>query len=332
MRMSRMRDAIFAGVSIALALTLSPSAFALDAPRSPTEAYRQGLVQLAQGDSVGAVSALEFAAERGVLGAQLKLGNLYARGEQTPRDDGKAFLHYSQAADTYADISPSHPVAPLVARAFVALGDYYESGVPSLGLKADAKRAADLRYHAASYFGDVDAQYELARTYLAGNGTGKNVGLGINWLVKAAKKQHLGAQAALGEIFWRGDLVRQRPGRGLALLMLARERARTGSPQDAWIARLAESAWAQADAGVRQEAEALTLVWGIPEAVQIDLQDEVAVLEQGGEAGIGVLGMPRASVAEPTTLTSAQPMTPEPANGGVGLTTGTTEPAGNPAR
>lgn len=273
---------------------------------TPTEAYRLGLAHLAAGDSGKAVAALEFAAERGVLGAQLKLGSLYARGEQTLRDDAKAFRYYSEAADSYAEISPVHPVAPYVARAFVALGNLHETGVPSLGIKPDLKRAADLRQHAASYFGDAEAQYELARMYLSGLGTSKNVGIGINWLTKAVRKQHVGAQAVLGEILWQGELVRRRPGRGLALLMLARERSRGDDIKDGWIGGLAKNAWDQADAAVRQEAEALTLVWGVPEAIQIDAQ-EIAVLEPDAEVDLHVLGMARSAFAEPVSLTSAPP-------------------------
>ena len=60
-------------------------------------------------------------------------------------------------------------------------------GIPSAGLTQDPSRAANFYRHAASYFGDADAQDALARLYLDGNGVDKNVGLAINWLATAAK-------------------------------------------------------------------------------------------------------------------------------------------------
>ena len=44
--------------------------------------------------------------------------------------------------------------------------------------------------HAASYFGNAEAQYRLARLYMNGDGVEKNLGLAVNWLSIAAKKQH----------------------------------------------------------------------------------------------------------------------------------------------
>lgn len=268
--------------------------------RTATQAYRDGLSELKAGDNENALASLEFSAKRGVLGAQLKLAALYGAGDVVARDDGKAFRYYRDAADGYADISPAHPVAPLVGKAFLALSGYYRAGVPAIGLKPDPKRATGLLSHAASYFGDPDAQFELARMYLDGDGVTKNVSLGVNWLAKAAKKQQLGAQATLGELLWRGSDVRRRAGRGLAILMLARDRARNAGDDQEWVVRLAETAWAEADHGARQEAEALALVWGVPEAVQIDGRRDD---ERSSEAAAAMMALPHAAFAEPIEIT-----------------------------
>jgi uncharacterized protein len=258
------------------ALTLLGSGFAASAIETPpyasaTAAYRQGIAALKAGDVEGALPALDFAAERGVLGAQLRLARLYAAGEDVAKDDAKAFSYYRQIANQRADISPLSPVSNYVAEAFVALGQYYVQGIEATGLRPNPRRARDLFRHAASIFGNADAQYELARLYLDGAGVEKNVGLAVNWLATAAKKKHPAAQATLGEILWRGeDQVRQRPARGLALIMLAHANAQASGKEPEWIANLYLEALATADPALLKEAQAMTLELGGP-AIVIDL-------------------------------------------------------------
>ena len=104
---------------------------------SATEAYRQGIAALKSGDTETALPALEYAADRGVLGAQLKLARIYAAGNGTERDDAKAYIYYRQIANQRADISPSSPVAKYVAEAFVSLGNYYLQGIPDAQVRAE---------------------------------------------------------------------------------------------------------------------------------------------------------------------------------------------------
>jgi TPR repeat protein len=86
----------------------------------------------------------------------------------------------------------------------------------------------------------------------------KNVGLAINWLATAAKKQHAAAQATLGELLWRGgDEVRQRPARGLALIMLAHANAKADGKEPKWIADLYTEVEGASTAAMRQEAQNL---------------------------------------------------------------------------
>ena len=159
---------------------------------------------------------LEYAAERGVLGAQLKLARIYAAGNGVPQGRCQGLFLLSPDRQQRADISPSSPVAKYVAEAFVALGQYYLEGIPAPRSCCRIPHAPpDLFRHAASYFGDADAQYALAGLYLTGTGVEKNMGLAVNWLATAAKKQHAEAQAKLGELLWRGgDEIRQHPQRG----------------------------------------------------------------------------------------------------------------------
>jgi hypothetical protein len=224
---------------------------------SATEAYRQGVSALKAGPPAAALPALEYAAKRGVLGAQIKLARAYASGRDVPKDDAKAFSYFQQIADQQADISPSSPIAKYAAEAFVALGQYYLDGVPALPLAPNPSYAVDLFRHAASYFGNGEAQFRLARLYMNGEGVEKDVGLAVNWLATAAKKQHAASQATLGEILWRGQEVRQRRERGLALIMLAHENAVASGKEPEWIGELYQEAFGKSDNGTRKDAEAL---------------------------------------------------------------------------
>jgi hypothetical protein len=90
-----------------------------------------------------------------------------------------------------------------------------------------------------------------------GDGVEKNVGLAVNWLATAAKKQHPASQATLGEILWRGEEVRQRRARGLALIMLAHENAVASGKEPEWIGALYQEAFSASNNATRKDAEAL---------------------------------------------------------------------------
>jgi len=225
---------------------------------SATEAYRQGNSSLKSGEAAASLPALEYAAKRGVLGAQLKLARIYASGRDgVVKDDAKAFVYFQQIADQQADISPSSPIAKYAAEAFVALGQYYVDGISAMPLSPNPAYAVDLFRHAASYFGNAEAQYRLARLYMNGDGVEKNVGLAVNWLATAAKKQHAASQATLGEILWRGQDVRQRQARGLALIILAHENAIASGKEPQWIGDLYREAFGKSDNVTRKDAEAM---------------------------------------------------------------------------
>jgi TPR repeat protein len=223
---------------------------------SATEAYRQGIAAIKAGNIADALPSLIYAADHHVLGAQLKLARLYMAGVAVPKDDAKAFTYYQQIADERAESNPRSPIAKFVAEAFVALGRYYQFGLPALAITPNPVRAAGLYRHAASYFGDAEAQYALARLYLTGDGVDKNVGLAANWLAMAAKKQHPAAQATLGELLWHGD-IRARPAKGLALIILAHENAKASGKEPDWMTELYLGAIGAADAATRKEARAL---------------------------------------------------------------------------
>jgi hypothetical protein len=259
------------GSVLAAVIILTPAGIgAADQPppyESATQAYREGVSAMKSGEMEAAVPALEYAAGRGVLGAQLKLARLYAAGRDVPKDDAKAFHYFQGIADQYADIPPSSPIAKYVGESFAALGKYYVSGIEAMPLHPDPIYAAGLFRHASAYFGNAEAQYQLGRLYLAGAGVEKNPTIAANWLAMAARKQHPGAQALLGEMLWRGDGVNQRQARGLALLILAEENAKANGRKPDWIGDLYKKTLAEADGAMRKEAEALLPELGGPNRV-----------------------------------------------------------------
>lgn len=256
------------GSALAAVIVLTPAGIgAADEPplyESATQAYRQGVSAMKSGEMTAAVAALEYAAGRGVLGAQLKLARLYAAGRDVPKDDTKAFFHFQKIADQYADIPPSSPISKYVGESFAALGKYYVSGIEAMPLHPDPVYAAGLFRHASAYFGDAEAQYQLGCLYRTGAGVEKNSTIAANWLAMAARKQHPGAQALLGEMLWRGDGVSQRPARGLALLMLAEENAKAKGGEPEQIRQLYKETLAEADSGTRKRAMALLPQLGGP--------------------------------------------------------------------
>ena len=131
---------------------------------------------------------------------------MYADGDGVARDDVRAFEYFSQFANAHANDSPSAPQAQIVANAFVALGRYYLNGIPNSKIKPDTERAREMFSYAASYFGNADAQYELARHYLKTPDASREVIRdGARWLGLAAHKGQHQAQALLGQMLFNGD-------------------------------------------------------------------------------------------------------------------------------
>jgi uncharacterized protein len=193
------------------------------------------------GDQAGAIRALEYAAGQGHVAAQFKLGRMYALGEGAPHNDLKAFEYYSRIADENADESPGTADGKLVASAFVSLGGYFMTGIKSTYVQPNASRAFDMFYYAASYFGDPEGQFSLARMYMEGLGTQKSDRQAARWLKLAAEKGHTGARAVFGDLLVRGaDGVPRQSAQGLMWLTLARDGAE--ADRDTWIVELHERA------------------------------------------------------------------------------------------
>jgi TPR repeat protein len=218
-----------------------PAFAAPAAPIAPIEAFRSGMRGLKDGHKEKALVSLEYAAGQGVIAAQWKLARMYAEGDGVEQSDLRAFEYFSRIADAHADDVLGTPQARFVANSFVALGHYYRDGIPDSDVRRDLGRARHMYAYAAMYFGDPDAQYNLARLMLDGNGP-KDPLQAAKWLKAAASKGQYQAQAVLGRLLFKGEPgVPRQPARGLMWLALASSNA----PQETWIGDLYASALKQ---------------------------------------------------------------------------------------
>jgi len=197
-------------------------------------------------------TTLQYAADQGHTAAQWKLGRMYADGDGVAQSDLRAFEYFSAIANSHADEPPGTAQARIVANAFVALGRYYLTGIPNSTIKPDAARARQMFAYAASYFGNAEAQYELGRMYL--NATPGDVHEAARWFQVAASKGHCRAQAALGDILFRGQQVPRQAARGLMWLTLGRDCAGTDEP---WVKPLYDNAFRHAS----DDERAMALVY-----------------------------------------------------------------------
>jgi hypothetical protein len=219
-------------------------------------ALKQAVPASAKEDSL---TSLQYAAEGGHPIAQWKLGRMYADGNGVAQDDLRAFEYFSRIANAHAEDSPSAPQATIVANAFVALGRYYLNGIPNSKITSDPERAREMFSYAASYFGNADAQYDLARLYLRSAGsTRDDFRYGARWLGLAAQKGQHQAQALLGQMLFNGDQLPRQAARGLMWLTLASDGA---TPDETWIKESYNKAIAKASENDRAMALQMLEHW-----------------------------------------------------------------------
>ena len=216
----------------ALPMVSQPAAQALNAQALAAPGLKKA-APAAAAASAPSLTSLQYAAEGGHPVAQWKLGRMYADGDGVTQDDLRAFEYFSRIANAHAEDSPSAPQAAIVANAFVSLGRYYLNGIPNSKVKVDKGRAREMFSYAASYFGNADAQYDLARLYLkTPDASRDDFRYGARWLGLAAQKGQHQAQALLGQMLFNGDRLPPQRARGLMWLTLARDSA---AADEAWI-------------------------------------------------------------------------------------------------
>lgn len=220
-------------------------------PKSnPFAVFRFAFSAYHSGHKEQAVEAYRYAAENGQIGATWKLARMYAEGDGVARNDYEAFKFFSEIADR--DVEPGSPEESYVSDALVALGDYMKKGIPGTPVQPDPVVAQEYFMRAAANYRNPNAQYEMGKMFLNGEGGMKaSARQAGRWLQLAAEKGHAGAQATLGNLlFHSGKMVR-----GLAMMTAALERAQ---PADqGWIRNMQEEAFALAPEADRRTAIAL---------------------------------------------------------------------------
>ncbi|MEF2550034.1 tetratricopeptide repeat protein [Aurantimonas sp. A2-1-M11] len=235
------------------ALALDPAA-KVNPEAGPLELFSFGFKAYQRGEKVEAFEALRYAADKGHPGARWKLGRMYAEGDGVPENDYEAFKIFEQIVRDQSDDEGNFTNAAYVSSAVVALADYLRTGISDSPVAVDLQRARQFYFHAASYFGDAKAQFELGRMTLNGEGGKANPRQAARWLNLAAEKGNIGAAALLGYLLFDGERISlpAQPVRGLGMLTMALKQA---SPRDEiWIRPLQEEVFAMASENDRRTA------------------------------------------------------------------------------
>lgn len=203
MRITRDNLAAATGMLLALCATMPAQAqTAVDAAMDLAKVLDGG-GSIVSSDAY--LSALENDAAAGRPMALWQLGTMYENGEGVDKDPAKAFGYFAQIANQHADAAPRSLEADIVARSFVKLGeDYYRLGAPEAGVAQNPNEYHRVLLHAATYFGDAEAQYRVGMLYQREDGLGVSPMLSARWLQSAAHKGHCLGQAQLGNLLFNG--------------------------------------------------------------------------------------------------------------------------------
>ena len=227
---------------------------------SAREALRQGVSAYQGGYYEIAMPALAFASSGGEFMANYYLAKIYQDSTGAYTNHAKAYALFEKIADDHLDVDPDDPRARYVGKALTALAGYLLRGLPEIGLQPDSERAVFYLKNASSTFNDEDAQFELAKLQLKGEGVETNVALGRHWLSVLSRNGHAGAQAFFADLLWRGKHVEADPARALALIAVAVDNA---SPQDSmWIEEIYQNIFCGSADGTRKQATGIVAQWG----------------------------------------------------------------------
>jgi TPR repeat protein len=249
-----------AGAAAAQQPEASPPGRAVSRPA----ALERGLDAYQAGRQEVAIAALSEAAGQGDptarFVAEFYLARVYAERVGAAADQTKAFVLYRKLADENLTVDPNTSQrAPFVAKALIVLAGYVRDGIAEIDLAPNPRRAADYLHHAAVFFGDRDAQFELARTYLSGDSPNDDVKRGLHYLAVLTEESHAPAQAMLADLFWHGRYVKKDDRRALALATMAVERA--PAHERLWIEETYATVFCAAPQVTREEANRLVANW-----------------------------------------------------------------------
>ncbi|MEZ5901097.1 MAG: tetratricopeptide repeat protein [Hyphomicrobiaceae bacterium] len=258
-------------LSLIASIALSAAAFAAGGVtfRTPEEALKQGIAAFNGGFYELALPALETAAESNPIMGTFYIARIYGDNEGSYTDHLKAYNMFRKLADELRDVDPDdEDLAPIAAKALTEVSRYLRSGIAEGGLKPNPLLADSLLQRAALFFNDEDAQFELAKVFLRGEGPDlafrardeeSKIENGIHWLSRLSKKGHPGAQAFLADLLWRGKFV---PRDQIAALNLIDVAVSNASPTERlWIEDIYQNIFCNAGEGVRRQATGQVAEW-----------------------------------------------------------------------
>ncbi len=248
----------FAG--LLLCLSALGAAAAPTKYRSPQDALDQGIGAFNGGYYEIAEPALKYAADAHLFLAPYYLARIYSDNNGPLTDHAKAYELYLKIAEEHTDVDPDDDQrAPYVAKAMTQIAGYLMNGLPGVGLKANSRIAAEYLREAAQFFRDEDAQFELAKLYLRGDGIESDVPYAKHWLSVLSQKGHAGAQAFLADLLWRGKYMKADPVRALALISVAV--ANAPPYERVWIEDIYQNIYCGAAEGIRKQATGIVADW-----------------------------------------------------------------------
>ena len=228
--------------------------------KNPRLALNQGISAFRSGNYAIAISALDAAAAAQEFPARYYLARIYADNNGPYTDHSRAYDLLRQFVSDYVDVDPAdYRKAPTVAGALTRMARYIRDGIPETGLAANVEKAVEYFRHSATFFRDEDAQFELAKLRLTGEGLRRSVPAALDWLSRLSQRGHPGAQAFLADLIWRGKYTRSNPKRALALITLALE----GAPSEdrVWIEDIHQNIFCGANKGTRQAVVGMVADW-----------------------------------------------------------------------
>jgi uncharacterized protein len=240
-----------------------------------TDDLKKGKNAYRDGNDQRALKYFRRASDDGNIVADWYLGHMYRLGRGVDKSDAKAFSYYVRVADQFNADESSNKKLRIMVDSLVRVADYYRAGNKASAIPEDPARAIRI-YKLASTYGHPAAEFGLGVMNLHGQGMNAKPAQGLRWLNKSAKKHHAPAQAYLGNLYWRGEFVRQDRTRGLMWYILAQSTARPDENPEI-IDRL-DVMLASASEEERIEAEAHASVWADQNPVK-----NAKNLQQAGE-------------------------------------------------
>lgn len=227
---------------------------------SPQVAFEQGLNAYRTRHFEIAIPALQHAAKNDNILAMFYLARIYSDNSRVYTDHARAYALYSKIVDRFYDVDPSDfRRAPTVAKSITAMARYVQHGIKEIKLRPNVADAVRLYRYAAQFYNEPEAQFQLAKLQLVGDGVKKDVRNALYWFGRLVKRGHPSAQAFLADLYWRGAQLTRDPERALALITVAR---RNAPPHELiWIDDLYQDIFCGTRASVRANVQARVAGW-----------------------------------------------------------------------